>query len=81
MDLILIIPLFMGLRGWQLIIVLVLILLLFGAKRIPTMMRSLGKGVHSFKQGVEDAKAEMNKPIDKTPEEKDKEKDKNEQES
>ena len=81
MDLILIIPLFMGLRGWQLIIVLVLILLLFGAKRIPTMMRSLGKGVHSFKQGIEDAKSEMNKPIDKTPEEKDKEKDKNEQEN
>lgn len=59
------IPLFLGLRGWQLIIVLLLILLLFGAKRIPTLMRSLGKSVHSFKQGMADAEAEINKPIKK----------------
>lgn len=57
------IPLFLGLRGWQLIIVLLLIILLFGAKRIPTLMRSLGKSVHSFKQGMADAEAEMKKPV------------------
>ena len=72
MDILNFIPLFIGgLRSWQLIVVLLLILLLFGAGRIPKIMRSLGKGIHSFKQGVEDAKAEMNKPIEKAPKGKD----------
>lgn len=58
-------PLFLGgLKGWQLIVILILILLLFGAGRIPQMMKNLGKGVHSFKQGMEEAKREMNKPLD-----------------
>lgn len=55
---------FLGLRGTQLIIVIVLALLLFGGvSKIPSLMRNLGKGVHSFKQGIEDAKEEMNKPV------------------
>lgn len=62
------IPLIFGLRGPQLLLVALLVLLLFGASRIPSMMRNLGKGVHSFKQGIEDAKAEMNKPVQKADE-------------
>lgn len=58
-----IIPLFLGLRGAQLLIVLVLIILLFGAKRIPSLMRSMGKSIHSFKQGMAEAEAEMKKPL------------------
>lgn len=60
-------PLFIGgMRGWQLIFIIALGVILFGGvKRIPEIMRSLGKGVHSFKQGIEDAKEEMNKPIRK----------------
>lgn len=53
-----------GLRGWQLILIIIVAFLLFGgASKIPEMMRSLGKGVHSFKQGLEDAKEEINKPV------------------
>lgn len=63
MNLPVIVPLFFGLRGWQLIIVLLLIILLFGAKRIPTLMKSLGKSVHSFKQGMAEAEAEIKKPV------------------
>lgn len=63
MNIALIIPLFLGLRGAQLIIVLLLILLLFGAKRIPSLMKNLGKSVHSFKQGVAEAEAEIKKPV------------------
>jgi sec-independent protein translocase protein tatA/E homolog len=37
------------------------ILLLFGGKKIPELMRGLGKGVKSFKDGVNDAKEEINK--------------------
>lgn len=58
--------LFLGnIRGMQLIIIILVILLLFGAKKIPEMMRSMGKGVHAFKQGLADAKEEINKPVEK----------------
>lgn len=63
MNMIAMFPLFLGLRGWQLIIVLLLIVLLFGAKRIPDMMKSVGKGIHSFKQGMAEAEAEIKKPV------------------
>lgn len=59
------IPLFIGnLRGWQFIIVILVILLLFGGKKIPEMMRGLGKGVASFRQGLDEARKEMNKTVD-----------------
>lgn len=63
MNLPALILLFFGMRGWQLIIVIVLILLLFGAKRIPSLMKNLGKSIHSFKQGMAEAEAEINKPV------------------
>lgn len=61
-----IIPLFLGnLRGWEWIIIVVVILILFGgAKSIRKVMRNAGRGVNAFKQGLEDAKAEMRKPIE-----------------
>jgi sec-independent protein translocase protein TatA len=41
--------------GWQEILLIVLvILLLFGARRIPEMMRSIGKGVRELKRGMKD---------------------------
>ncbi|HAA59523.1 MAG TPA: twin-arginine translocase TatA/TatE family subunit [Planctomycetaceae bacterium] len=40
---------------WQMLIVLVIILLFFGGKRIPTMMRSIGQSVTEFKKGINDA--------------------------
>lgn len=58
-------PLFLGnMRALEWIIILLVVLLLFGGKKIPELMRGLGKGVHSFKQGVEEAKREINKPVD-----------------
>ena len=47
--------------GWEWIIILIVVLLLFGGKKIPELMRGLGKGVKSFKQGLNDAKEELNK--------------------
>jgi sec-independent protein translocase protein TatA len=38
----------------ELIIILFIILLLFGAKKLPEVMRSLGKGVKEFKKGVKE---------------------------
>lgn len=34
---------------WQLIIIVVIVLLLFGGKKIPELMRGLGKGIKEFK--------------------------------
>ncbi len=39
----------MGLGGSEMIIVLVIVLLLFGGKKIPELMKGLGKGVKEFK--------------------------------
>ena len=47
--------------GSEWIIIALVILLLFGGKKIPELMRGLGKGVKSFKQGVDEAKEEINK--------------------
>ena len=55
----------MGLKGAQLILVALVVLLLFGSARIPSIMRNIGKGIHGFKQGLEDAKAEINKDVDR----------------
>lgn len=64
MNTLAIIPVFIGgMRGWQFIIVVLLIILLFGAKRIPSLMKSLGRSVYSFKEGMEEAKREMNRPV------------------
>jgi sec-independent protein translocase protein TatA len=43
----------MGPIGWQeMILILVVLLLLFGAKRLPEMGRSLGRGMREFKDAV-----------------------------
>ena len=41
--------------GSEWIIIALVILLLFGGKKIPELMRGLGKGVKSFKEGVNEA--------------------------
>ncbi len=53
--------------GWgEIIIIMVIILLLFGARRIPEVMRSLGTGVREFKKSM----TEVTNEIEKQPEEK-----------
>ena len=52
----------MGITGvWQWVIVLVLVLLLFGAGKIPRLMGDVAKGVKAFKKGLsEDDDAQSN---------------------
>jgi sec-independent protein translocase protein TatA len=53
--------------GWgEVIIIMIVILLLFGARRIPEVMRSLGQGVREFKKSMNEVTSE----IEKQPEEK-----------
>jgi sec-independent protein translocase protein TatA len=42
----------------ELLVILFIILLLFGAKRLPETMRGLGKGVKEFKKGMKEAEGE-----------------------
>ena len=54
-------PLLFGSLGfWEILIIALVVLLLFGGKKIPELMRGLGKGVKSFKDGVKDVENEVN---------------------
>jgi sec-independent protein translocase protein TatA len=47
-----------GLGYQELLIILLIVLVLFGAQRLPELARSLGSSVKEFKKGVQEAKAE-----------------------
>lgn len=49
----------------ELIIIALIVLLLFGASRIPALMRSLGRGVKDFKEGMEGKGEEPQDPASK----------------
>ncbi len=50
----------MGVIGpWQWVIIALVIVLLFGGKKIPELMHGLGKGVKSFKAGMKDAEKDI----------------------
>lgn len=54
--------LFLGSVGaGEIVLIALIILLLFGGKKIPELMRGLGKGVRSFKEGINEAKEEAQK--------------------
>jgi len=44
----------MGPSFWQILIVVLVIVLLFGAGRLPRLMEDLAKGIKSFKKGMKD---------------------------
>jgi len=48
----------------EIILIVAIILLLFGGRKIPELMRGLGKGVKSFKQGMNEVEDELKKPIE-----------------
>lgn len=69
--------LFLNLGMPEMMVLALLVLLLFGGKKIPELMKGLGKGVKSFKDGMNEAeneikktKEEIEKPAEKPTEEK-----------
>ena len=50
--------------GWQWVIIIALILVLFGGKKIPELMRGMGRGIKEFKDAV--SKDYTTKPTDET---------------
>lgn len=49
-----------GMRGTELLIIFGIILLLFGASRLPQLGKSLGSGIRNFKKGLSDDEVEKN---------------------
>ena len=58
MTMLSIFPLMIG--TWEWVIIALVILLLFGGKKIPELMKGLGKGVKSFKEGMNSVEKEIN---------------------
>lgn len=54
--------LLLGLGTGEMIFIAFVILLLFGATRIPELMKSMGKGVKNFKEGMKEVEKEINAP-------------------
>ena len=53
-------PLFIGGIGMQEVLLIVLVVLLFfGGKKIPELMKGIGKGVRSFKEGMNNVEKEI----------------------
>lgn len=56
----------LGIVGpWEIVIIALIVLLLFGGKKIPELMKGLGKGVKSFKDGLNDVEKDI-KDVDAT---------------
>lgn len=51
----------MSLGSTEVLIIVVILLLLFGAKRIPTLMREMGRSITEFKKGLKAGKEEETK--------------------
>lgn len=56
-------PLILNIGTSEIIIIALVVLLLFGGKKIPELMRGLGRGVKSFKDGLNDVETELKKDI------------------
>jgi len=46
--------------GWQVILIVVIILILFGAKKIPELAKGLGQGIKEFKKATKEVTDEIN---------------------
>ena len=53
---------------WELLLVFLAILLLFGAKRLPEIASGLGKGIKEFKKAMKDTTQELKGTLDQEPE-------------
>lgn len=54
----------------EILLIALVVLLIFGGKKIPELMRGLGKGVNEFKKGMKDIEGQINEESDKKEEKK-----------
>ena len=58
-----------GIGTQELLLILLVVLLLFGGKKIPELMKGLGKGVKSFRDGMNGVESPKDKPKEAVKEE------------
>ncbi|TPV34942.1 twin-arginine translocase TatA/TatE family subunit [Paucihalobacter ruber] len=56
---------FLALGPWQVVLIIVAVLLLFGGKKIPELMRGLGSGIKEFKDASKEDKDTSNSDVKK----------------
>ena len=52
-------PFMVSIGGWEVLLIFMVVLLLFGAKRLPELAKGLGKGIKEFKGAVEGIEKEL----------------------
>ena len=52
-----------GLGGWEVLTILLVLLVFFGAKKIPELARGLGKGIREFKDATKEIKDELEEGV------------------
>ncbi len=55
------------LGGWEIILILAVVLILFGAKRLPELAKGLGTGIKEFKKATREVTDEVSHAMDETP--------------
>jgi len=59
--------------GMELFVILLIVLILFGGKKLPELMGGIGKGIKSFKKGINDPLQDDSAPQDQVTHEAEKE--------
>ena len=57
-------PIFAWLNGWEVVAILAIVLIIFGAKKLPELARGLGQGIKEFKKSSREIQDEIQQSID-----------------
>jgi sec-independent protein translocase protein TatA len=55
------------LNGWEIVLILAVVLVLFGAKKLPELAKGLGSGIKEFKKATRDVTDELNSAVNEEP--------------
>ena len=55
------------LGGWEIVLILAVVLILFGAKKLPELAKGLGTGIKEFKKATREVSDEIHSAMDETP--------------
>ncbi len=55
------------LNGWEVVVILAVVLVLFGAKKLPELARGLGQGIKEFKKATRDVTEELHQAMEAEP--------------
>lgn len=56
----------LGLGGWEMVLILAVVLLLFGARKLPDLAKGLGQGIKEFKKATRDEPEKLPASSEKT---------------